>query len=94
MQCRQVQVATPELRFGFHQVQLSIVFFQYFANAVDMIMVTVCQQDIGNPQPPGSGQRQHCGDIPGRVHNRCPAGCMIVNQVHKIFHRPQFQGMD
>jgi hypothetical protein len=94
MQCRQVQLVTPELRLGFHQMQLRIVFSQDVTNAVDMIMMTVGQQDVGNPHPPGIGQRQHLGNIPGRVHNRCASGGVIMDQVNEVFHWPQFQGMD
>ena len=94
MQCRQIQLVTPELRLGFHQVQLRIMPVKHLTDTVNMVMVTVCQQNICNLHTVLFRERQYLRHIPGRIDNSRPVCCMIVNQINKVFHRTQFQGMD
>ena len=94
MLCGHIDTAFPELRFRFHQVQLCIVLVQHFTDAVDMVMVTVCQQDIGDLHALLFSQRQHRRHIPCWINNGRTVSGMIVHQVNKILHRSQFQGMD
>ena len=94
MQGGQIQAFAPELRFGLHEVQLCIAVLQHPGDAVDMVMVTVGKQDIGNAHTVTLCQRQHLGHIPGRIDHGGAATGMIMNQVDEILHRPEFQGMD
>lgn len=94
MQGRQSRRLPPELRLGFHQVYLRIVARQDRSDAIDMIMVTVGQQDVGNFHPVPACQRLYLGNIPGRIYHRRTTGPLIVDQVDEILHGPQLQRMN
>ena len=84
----------PVIHPSFSRLQAGIMVLQYFLNPVDVVMVAVSQQDIGDPDSRFFSQRQYLGHFPGRVDDCRPAGGKIVYQVNEIFHRPEFQGLD
>ena len=94
VQGRQVEVAAPEPRLALQQVQLRIMLLQHLLDAVDMVVMAVGQQDIGDAHAALRGQCEDLRDIPCRVYNGRPVGRVVMDEVDEVFHRPELQGMD
>ena len=75
-------------------MDLRIILFKHGIYAVDMIVMTVREQDIGNAHAVTISQRQHLGDFPGRIDHGRAATFVVMYQVDKVFHRTQFQGVN
>jgi hypothetical protein len=92
VQCRQIQIRTPETRFVAQQVQLRIVATQHFLNTVNVIVVTVRQQNVRDTNTVAFGQCQHLRNVPSRVDHGGPTACAVFDQIDEIFHGPEFEG--
>ena len=94
MQRRQIQPPPPELRLIPEQVQLCIMGCKQFFYAIDVVMVAMREQDIGNLHALLPGKGEYRGHVPGGIDDGCPAAGMIMYQVDEIFHGPKLKGMD
>jgi hypothetical protein len=63
-------------------------------DAIDVVVMTVGQQNIGDAHALALRQRQHLRHIPGGIDDRRAATGLIVDQVDEILHGSQFQGME
>jgi len=91
MQARFIQLVLPEFVFRLEQVDLGTGVIQYTFDAVNMIVMAMGEQDIGNFQVQFARALDNAVDILGRIDYRGTACGNVFHQVDKIFHRPQFQ---
>ena len=86
-----IQRVSPEFRLVLQQMNLRVVLRQHRIQRVDVIVVTVRQQDIGNAQAAFARGVQNGIRFPGRIDHGDPLAGGVGNQVDEILHRPQFQ---
>ena len=91
MQARFIQLVLPEFVFRLEQMDLGTGVIQYTFDTVNMIVMAMGEQDIGNFQVQFARAPDNAVDIPRRVDNRGKACGYVFHQVDKIFHRSQFQ---
>jgi hypothetical protein len=75
-------------------VQLRIMRPQDILDTVDMVMMTVRQQDVRDAHAPVRGQPENLRHVPRGIHHGCTVRGVVMYQVYEIFHGPEFQGMD
>ena len=81
----------PEVVLRLQQVDLGVGMIQQFLDAVDVIVVAVSQQDIGDDEIEFPGFCDDAIDFPGRIDHRAAPARNVFDQVNEILHRPHFQ---
>jgi hypothetical protein len=75
-------------------VDARIVALHELADAVDVIVMAVGEQDVRDAHAEALGQGVDLGHFPGRIHHGRGVRGVVVDQVDEVLHGPQFQGMD
>ena len=68
--------------------------FKGLLKTINVVVVAVCQQDIGNPDTSGIGKTKHFIDFPGWVDNGRSVACMIMYQVDKVLHGAELHAVN
>ena len=94
VQSRLGQLRAPELRLRTEEMQLGVMHSEHVVDTVDVIVMTVGEQDICDAHAFALCQGKQLGHVPRGVDDRRPVASVIVDEVDEIFHRPKFQGFD
>jgi hypothetical protein len=94
VQYRFAEVGSPEFSFRFEHVDPGITVFQCLLQAIDVIMVAMREQDIGDLNISGIGKIEHLVDFPGGINDGGSIACVIVYQVDEVFHRTEFHAVN
>ena len=93
MQAGFVQLVLPKFVFGLEQVYLGTGMIQQAFDAVDVIVVTVSEQDVADVEIQLRGAVDDFIDFPGGVDDGAASAGDILDQVDEILHGPQFHGV-
>jgi hypothetical protein len=94
VQYRFAEVGSPEFGLRFEQVDPGISVFQCLLQAIDMIMVAMRQQDIGDLYISGISKIEHLLDFPCRINDGGSIARVIVYQVDEVLHGAELHAVN
>ena len=63
-------------------------------NTVDVVVMTVGQQNIRDPNPFFVGKGKHFLYVPCRIYYRCSVAAVIMQEINKVLHGAEFHCMN